>query len=227
MKGLPVTAAASAVIALALVAGAGPASAHEEISPQSVPTGRPAYLILSVANEKRVDLTRVTVNAPTGGQFGHATRDPEGWTSTLSHTTATFTGGAVKPTRFEQFGFDIESFGQPGTFTYKVSLGYADGTSSDADVPVVAVGAGDVSAPATTVAAGTTATTEDARDDGEDEAPAGTGDDAKGESRANLALGLSALALLAAGGAFLAGRKSAAAGTAPPATGPSGGGQDW
>ncbi|MGH9222525.1 MAG: hypothetical protein ACRD2W_01705 [Acidimicrobiales bacterium] len=216
-----------AAVALVLVAGAAPAWAHEEISPSSVPTGRPAYLVLSVANEKRVDLTKVTVTAPTGGLFGHATRDPGGWTSTLSHTVITWTGGAVKPSRFEQFGFDIEQFGQPGAFVYKVNLAYTDGSTSDVDVPVVAVTDGSapaVGTPATTVAGGTATTVAEHEEGGEE--AAGAARDSKGESRANLALGLSVFALLAAIGAFFAGRRSAPAPGSTSGTKPAGG-QDW
>ena len=220
---------ALAAVALALVASAVPAWAHEEISPYSVPTGRPAYLVLSVANEKRVDLTKLTVTAPTGGLFGHATRDPAGWTSTpTGHTAVTWTGGAVKPSRFEQFGFDIESFGQPGTFVYKVNLGYSDGSTADVDVPVLAVAAGSsagVGTPVTGSGSGTTVADDHPHEEGEDEAPSSD----KGESRANLALGLSLVSLLAAGGAFLAGRRSATPPPAPASTSakPAGGGQDW
>ena len=220
-----------ALAVVALVAGAAPAFAHEEISPYSVPTGRPAYLVLSVANEKRVDLNKVTVTAPTNGLFGHSTRDPAGWTSTVTgHTAITWAGGAVKPSRFEQFGFDIEQFGQPGTFTYKVNLAYTDGSTSDVDVPVVAVS--DTSAPGVgTPSAGSgTATTAHSHEEGEEEVE-GSGD-SDASSRANLALGLSVFAMLAAGAAFFAGRRSATPGTGAPASTsatkpPGGGGQDW
>ena len=137
-------------VALLASAGAAPAWAHQEISPASVPVGRPAFLALSAANEKRVDLTSVTMTPPSGQQFGHATRDPAGWTSSLSHTRISWTGGAIRPDRFEQFGFDVEPIGQPGPLTFRVVLGYADGTTTEVDVPVTAVAAGDQPAPATT-----------------------------------------------------------------------------
>lgn len=202
---------------MVLVAGAVPAWAHEEISPNTVPTGRPAFLLLGAANEKRVDLTKLTLTAPSGGEFGDATRDPAGWTSTRTPTTITWTGGAVKPGRFEQFGFEVEEFAQPGTMTYKANLVYADGSTQDANVPVAAVA--DSSAPGV----GTPA-------DGSDDHHAGEATESDtGESRANLALGLSVLAVVAAVAAFAAGRRSASgspsgSGTKPA---PSGSGQDW
>lgn len=221
------TAFAATVVITAVVgllAGT-PAWAHEEISPYAVPTNRPAFLVLSVANEKRVDLNRVTIDAPANGRFGHAARDPQGWTSTLSHTSITWSGGAVRPDRFEQFGFDVEGFAQPGPVSYQVTLGYADGTSTQSEVtalavadgapPIVAPPATDEPAPTTTAAPG----------DGNG-GPPGPGEpvaDAD-EGRATVALVLSVMAMaMASGGLTLAMRKPKAAGD----EGQRPDGQDW
>lgn len=115
--------------------------AHEEIDPATVPTGKPLFLTLSGANEKKVDMTKLTLTTPSGLDFGEATKDPAGWTSTKSDKTITWTGGAVKPGRFEQFGFEVESFDQPGSPQFKASLGYADGTSEDAQVALTVTAA--------------------------------------------------------------------------------------
>lgn len=203
-KSFAVLVAVVAAVVAAVVVGT-PAGAHEEISPASVPTGKPAYLILSAANEKRVDLNRVAIAAPSGGEFGHATRDPAGWTANLTHTNATWTGGAIRPGRFEQFGFDIEGFSQPGTFTYRVTLGYADGSSDNVEVAVTAAaeaGSTGSSTPATTSAPPTTP--------GAPEQPSATatGDDSA-DGLATAALGIGIVALLLAVVAVFQARKAA------------------
>lgn len=215
-----------AVVAGVLVlGGAGPAWAHEEISPASVPIGKPAYLILSAANEKRVDLNRVSIAAPSGGQFGHATRDPVGWTANLTHTAVTWTGGAVRPGRFEQFGFDIEGFSQPGTFTYRVTLGYADGSSNDVEVAVTAAAQGGstgAGAPVTatpTAPATTTVTT--------DVAAPQTPEDESSDGLATAALGVGIVALVLAVVAVIQARKSGPPKAEPRTAAAASAGQDW
>lgn len=81
-----------------------------------------------------------------------------------------------------------------------------------------------VAAPAPTTVAGTSATTVHEHDEGGEEAAASAS--GGGEGKANLAIGLSVLAIVAAIGAFLAGRRSGAATPAAPKPG-AGGGQDW
>jgi uncharacterized protein YcnI len=196
---------AVAVIALA---GTAPAAwAHEEINPSSVPTGKPVFFMLSAANEKQVDLTKITLTAPEGLAFGATTRDPAGWTSNKSDTVITWTGGAVKPDQFEQWGFEIEGADQPGTLDYKVTLGYRDGTSDDVQVPITVVAAS---------ATGTAAA-----------AAKGSG----GEGRANAALAVAIVALAAAAAAAVVAVRRRGAGGTPGATEPAAtttsGAQDW
>jgi hypothetical protein len=141
---------AAAVLLLAAVATAGPAWAHQEIAPTSFPTSRPAFLTLTVANERSADLTRVTLTAPAGGSFGPATRPPAGWTAERAPTEITWSGGTVAPGTFEQWGFEVNAVDQPGALSYSVNLGYADGASGDAAVEVTAVAAGAEPVPPTT-----------------------------------------------------------------------------
>ena len=197
---------AMTAIAVAVVAGAAPAWAHEEISPTSIQVGKPVFLAVRAANEKRVDLTKLTLTAPAGVDLGSSTRDPAGWTAAHTDTTNTWTGGAVKPGRFEEWGFEVEGADQPGTLTWKVTLGYSDGSTEDASVVVTATSGG-------------SATGGEA---GDDDAASTDG----GSGKANVAIGLSAVALLGAVAAFAAGRRKSPAATTNPAP-PAGGGQDW
>jgi hypothetical protein len=189
------------LIAIALfvvAADAAPAFAHEEISPSTLAVGKPTFLTLTAANEKTSNLTKVTLSAPDGLAFGEATRSPAGWTMAKTEAAITWTGGAVAPERFESWGFEIEGADQPGALSYKVNLGYADGSNEDATMMI-------------------TATT--------DKSASASSD--SGSGRANLALGLGLVALVV-GGAALAlasrGRADTPKGGAPA---PGGAGQDW
>ncbi|MDQ6726073.1 MAG: YcnI family protein [Actinomycetota bacterium] len=138
------------LLGAAVLLHAGAAFAHEEINPNAFPTGRPTFLVLSAANEAKADLVRLTLAAPPGLAFGATTREPAGWTVNRTEQLITWSGGSVAPDHFDQWGFEIEGADQPGTLTYKVTLGYADGTSEDASVDVtVTVAGGSAAAPST------------------------------------------------------------------------------
>src|SRR3954454_10202066 len=144
MKILLVPAAAVALV----VAGAAPALAHEEIRPDTIQTGKPAFFTLFAANEKQADLTKVVVTAPAGTKLGETTQSPPGWTAAVTDTTVTWTGGKVAPNTFEQWGFEIDGADQPGTINFKVTM--TAGDSEDVTVPVTVVAAGSAATPGTT-----------------------------------------------------------------------------
>ena len=142
------SAAATSVVApmaIALVLlGAVPAQAHEEINPATIPTGKPVFLSLSAANEKGVDLTKLTLRAPAGAPFGEATRQPPGWAADRTGAVITWSGGRLAPHGFDQWGFETDGADQPGPLRYDVTMGFADGSSQDATVEVTAVAGGAV-----------------------------------------------------------------------------------
>jgi uncharacterized protein YcnI len=208
----------------AVLAAAVPAFAHEEINPKQFPTGQPTFFTLTAANEQKANLVKVTLTSPKGVSFGATTHEPQGWTVNRTDSVITWSGGAVKPDEFEQWGYEIDSADQPGTLTYKATLGYADGKSDDVNVQTTAVAAGTIpttaapaGGPVTTAAAGgTTATTA---------AKSGAGSSAR--SRANIALGLGVVALVASLVALgLAARKRGNGSVAQPSAG-GGQKQDW
>jgi hypothetical protein len=224
----------TAMAALTVAATAAPALAHEEINPKTFPSGQPTFLTLTAANEASADLVRIVLRAPGGLAFGEATRSPAGWSAAGTDDTITWTGGAVKPHAFESWGFEIEGADQPGTLTYKVTLGYAGGKTDDVDVDVIAAapgsgGAGTAS-PATTVTTAVTATS--APPTTAAAAPAASGGGSDGDSGpAKAALAVSIVALLVAAGALAVGARRSGGG--PDANRASGGGaapgaaQDW
>jgi len=210
------------VAVVAVLGVAAPAFAHEEINPKQFPTGTPTFFTLSAANEEKVDLTKITITAPKGVNFGSTTRSPAGWTVDASDTVITWTGGAVKPDNFDQWGYEIESADQPGTLTYKVTLGFADGKSDDVNVQTTAVAAG----AATTVPGGAVTTAATTATTTATEAKSSGGSAAR--TRANLALALGAVALVAAIVALvLAGRKRGTPGGSAPASASGDQKQDW
>ena len=196
-----------AVLAAVLTAAV-TAFAHEEINPKQFPTGQPTFFTLTAANEQKVDLVKVTLTSPKGVTFGATTHEPQGWTVNRTDSVITWSGGAVKPDEFEQWGYEIDSADQPGTLTYKATLGYADGKSDDVNVQTTAV-----------AGSGTTATTATPT------AKSGTGNSAR--SRANIALGLGVVALVAALVALGLAARKRGNGTAAPATASRGQKQDW
>ena len=138
-------------VAVIVVGAAAPAWAHEEIDPPAFTTGKPTFFTLSAANEEKVDLVKISVVAPAGVPVGGTTKEPTGWTvGGLDEKGVTWTaaaGAGVKPDHFEQWGFETDGADQPGTFTFKLTLTFADGKTEDVDVPVK------VTAPVTPTAA--------------------------------------------------------------------------
>lgn len=189
------------VVALAVLLYSSPSGAHEEINPATFPTGKPTFFTLNAANEKKVDLTKITLEAPANLPFGESTRAPAGWTVDRAEEKITWSGGSVKPEGFDQWGFEIEGADQPGALTYKVTLGFRDSTSEDVSVVVNAAAPGSVGTSVTTTpgqssAAGTT-----------------TKNSARGRANIALVLGVVALVLAAAALALaLARRRVSAAG---------------
>jgi uncharacterized protein YcnI len=173
-----------ALVALAAVATvllAVPASAHEQIDPTSFPVGKPTFFTLRAANEEKADLTKIVLTAPKDLPFGATTQEPAGWSVNRTEDAITYTGGAVKPEAFAEWGFEIEGADQPGTYNYTVTLSFADGKSDDVKVPVTAVAAGASGASKSSSSAGASTSSVDAA-----------------QSRANAALAIGIVAIVLA-----------------------------
>jgi len=215
----------AAIAFLAIGAAAAPALAHEEISPQTITVGQAAYLSLTVANEKEVNLVKVKLEAPQSVEFGTALEGKDEWATTRSSFRMTW-DGTVGPGSFETFRYEIEGADQPGTLAYKVILSYADGTTEEHEVDITAV-AGSGGPTATTTATATSAPPTTAA-----AAPADSGGGSdSGSGTAKAALGISIVALLVAAGALAAGARRGGAGPDPSRTSGSGAApgaaQDW
>lgn len=214
MKRLPVLTAA---LLVAMVAGAGPAGAHEEISPSFVGTGRSAFLTFTAANERQVPLPASPWPPPAGLELGPVTREPEGWTAARAPTGVTWSGATLPPGKFEQWGVELEAPDLPGTFTFRSTLRFADGRADSHDVALTVTSGGvpgvslpapamtSTPGPATTVAPGTAPPVSVAAGPNDGAPPAaGSGaasaasdDAASARRRANLAVGLGGGGLVA------------------------------
>jgi len=214
---------ATFVIAAAVLS-AGSAGAHEEISPPSLVTGKPAFLTLAAANEKQVDLVSISLAAPTGAPFGGSTRQAPGWVVQRDQGSITWSGGSVKPEGFDEWGFEVEGADQPGQLQYKVTLGFAGGQTETSDVVVDAVAPGE---PTTSPTVGTAVTSAPAAGvstsvgtpGGAQEAVAST--KSTGSGKANTALTVAIVSgIVAVAALALAARRrstpSAATGASPP-----------
>ena len=184
-----------ALLAATLVLTGGPAWAHEEIIPPTIPTGKANFVILQVANEARGEMSRLSLTAPENVNFGDATRQPAGWTAEKSEKVITWTGGALAPGAFDAWGVELEAVDQPGPLRFRVASSSGGGSPSTSTVEIAAVAPGTTP---TTAAVVSVTTTGNARSmTTTDTAAAGTtaGGDDSGSSRANLALVVGALAL--------------------------------
>jgi hypothetical protein len=212
-------AAVAALLALAV-----PAWAHEEINPKQFPTGQPTFFSLNAANEKQADLTKITFTSPPNVKFGATTHEPPGWTVNRTDSVITWTGGTVKPDHFDQWGYEIDSADQPGTLSYKVALSYSDGKTDNVNVQTTAVAPGTPQTTVATPAPGavtTEATTTPATEATKSSNASGA------RSRANIALGLGAVALVASLVALSLAARKRGDGAGAATAGGEGQKQDW
>lgn len=213
------------VLLVALVAGAAPAGAHEEIAPSSVVTGRAAFLTFTVANERQVAVTGVTLAPPAGLELGPVTREPQGWVAARAQGGITWSGGSLASGTFEQWGVELEAPDQPGAFTFRSTLAFADGRTDSHDVPLT-VSAASAAAPVVTTTTATAATATSLAVSPASTSPASGADDGEvGSARrqANLALAVGGGGLVVALVALvLASRRPRSRGAATPP-----GEQEW
>lgn len=211
------------VAAVAIIAPV--AQAHVTLQPEEVPAGGFERLEVRVPNERDdANTTKVEVQFPPG--FLSVSYEPvPGWTVKVKNAklaepveefgekktervdTVTFsTGGkGIAPGQFEDFGLSLKMPDDPSTLTFKALQTYSN------DEVVRWIGAPDAEEPAPQVKLTS------AEAEGGAAAPAGEASDDDDEDEdsntlALVALIVGALGLLLGGGAFLAARRSPAAG---------------
>jgi uncharacterized protein YcnI len=142
-------AGAAAVAAAALMALAGPASAHVTVNPRSVTTGGFAELSFRVPTESAsASTTQLEVTFPTETPLAHVSTKPiPGWTATVEKaklatpiktddgeiteavSKITWTGGAIAPGQYQNFDVSAGAFpDKPGELVFKAVQTYSDGS---------------------------------------------------------------------------------------------------
>jgi uncharacterized protein YcnI len=202
-----------AVAAVLVLAFAAPASAHVAIQPAEAAQGSYAKLAFRVPNEQDNAATvKLEVQLPTDQKFQSVSVRPlPGWTSAVTATTITWTGGRIEPGQFQEFEISVGPLPKVDELTFKAVQTYdngdvvrwidptpADGSEPEHPAPVLHLTAATDSdhhdATATTAAPTITAAPETAADT----AAATKGDsDSDGQVIGAYALGAVALALAA------------------------------
>ena len=107
---------------------AGTARAHVVISPGFVVDGETATLSFSAPNERKVPMTGITVNLPSGVAAVSA-KDAPPWRAQTSPGTVTWSGGRLPPGTATTFALDVAADAEPGTANLVAEMTYPDGES--------------------------------------------------------------------------------------------------
>lgn len=145
------TSAASAAVAMLVLAVAGPASAHVTVNPDAATKGSYTKVAFRVPNESdKTDTTKVEVNLPTDTPIASVALKPlGGWTAvaattklatpiksddgeiTAAVTKITWTaaaGSAIKPGQFQEFEVSLGPLPNTDQVVFKTLQTYSDGT---------------------------------------------------------------------------------------------------
>jgi uncharacterized protein YcnI len=220
----------------AVVLMAAPAWAHVEISPSSAPKGSDAVLAFTVPDESATaSTTKIEIFFPTDHPIAEALVEPiAGWTANVTTVhvakpiqtddgsvndavkTVTWTGGHVVPGDFQQFKVSVGLPDDASSLEFKVLQTYSDGSvvswiedppaagaaEPDHPAPILTLTAADETGATTPTATGTAST-----------APASVPSDVATTSDVNsaktvsyVAIGIGAVGLILALGAFALGR---------------------
>lgn len=137
-----------------LLALASPAVAHVAVSPEEVTAGDYETLTVSVPSEKEVPTTEIRVEVPDGFLLSGVQPVP-GWEHAFEEdggivTAVNFSGGEIGPREFQQFLVQAQAPEEPGTYPWKATQTYGDGSvaewtgapDSEEPAPVVEVVSG-------------------------------------------------------------------------------------
>ena len=144
--------------ALLTLTAASVALAHVVVTPEEVPAGEYAKLVVSVPTEEQVPTTEIRVEVPEGFTVSGVQPVP-GWEYEFEEeggviTAITWSGGQIQPREFQEFAMQAQAPDETGEFSWRAIQTYEDGTvvewtgPEDSETPasvvrVVAGGAGD------------------------------------------------------------------------------------
>jgi uncharacterized protein YcnI len=228
--GVRLAALAAATMGL-LVLSVPAALAHVSVTPSTAEPGSTAELAFRVPNEEaHAATTRFTVQIPTDHPIAQLLAKPiQGWKVTVHtirltkplvtddgtfHTVVsqvTWSGGRIEPGQYQDFALSADPLPEaPTTLVFKALQGYGNGDVVRwIDVPQKGQPEPEHPAPEVTIertAAGTADSMPGMTDNG---ATSEASDGSSGEGVARVALGISIVAALLAGGSLLRSRRSA------------------
>jgi Domain of unkown function (DUF1775) len=121
------------VVMLALAGGAG---AHADLTPASLETGGSTRIVARIPNEREgQETTRLTLTFPAGFTIGGA--EPSGdWTPQVDGNSVTWTGGRISGAAVVAFALTVKPSLPPGTQEIRLEQGYDDGGTVPTTTPL-------------------------------------------------------------------------------------------
>jgi uncharacterized protein YcnI len=124
------TAIATLVLLSALLAVAGPASAHVTVQPGEAVQGSYTKLTFRVPNESDTAATvKLEVELPASIE-GARTKPVPGWTATVDGRTIRWEGGRVEPGQFQEFDISVGPLPEVDQLVFKAVQTYSDGSEA-------------------------------------------------------------------------------------------------
>jgi uncharacterized protein YcnI len=124
------TTVATLVLLSALLAVAGPASAHVTVQPGEAVQGSYTKLTFRVPNESDTAATvKLEVELPASIE-GARTKPVPGWTATVDGRTIRWEGGRVEPGQFQEFDISVGPLPEVDQLVFKAVQTYSDGSEA-------------------------------------------------------------------------------------------------
>jgi uncharacterized protein YcnI len=124
------TTVATLVLLSALLAVAGPASAHVTVQPGEAVQGNYTKLTFRVPNESDTAATvKLEVELPASID-GARTKPVPGWTATVDGRTIRWEGGRVEPGQFQEFDISVGPLPEVDQLVFKAVQTYSDGSEA-------------------------------------------------------------------------------------------------
>lgn len=116
-------ATAGALAALVMLAAAGTAWAHVEVSPAEVRPGSAEEFVVEVAGEKSEPAVEVRLEVPDGFEVTDVS-SPSGWSGELRGGSVVWSGGEIAEDRIAEFPFEARSPEEAGEFAWEGFVTY-------------------------------------------------------------------------------------------------------
>ena len=119
-------ATAGALAALVMLAAAGTAWAHVEVSPAEVRPGSAEEFVVEVGGEKSEPAVEVRLEVPDDFEVTDVS-SPSGWSGEIRGGSVVWSGGEIAEDRIAEFPFEARSPDEAGEFAWKGFVTYGGG----------------------------------------------------------------------------------------------------